>query len=86
MTFHPNQLKDPDNIETRFFLPMRKKLEDNKDKEVSEQTDHIQAKTIKLKLQSVIRFTRDPHNAIGLNRQDMNDLTEFIGTLQKNLK
>ena len=65
---------------------MRKKLEDNKDKEVSEQTDHIQAKTIKLKLQSVIRFTRDPHNVIGLNRQDMNDLTEFIGTLRKNLK
>ena len=45
-----------------FFLPMKKKLEDNNDTEISEQTEHIQAKTIKSKLQSIIRlmeFTRD---------------------------
>lgn len=89
MMLHPNQLKDPENFETMFFLPMRQKLEDNKDREVAEQTDHIQAKTIKSKLQSVIRlmeFIRDRHIYIGLNRQDMTNLTQFISGLQENLK
>ena len=68
---------------------MRKKLEENKDKEIDEQSDHIQAKTIKSKLQSIIRFTgflRDSHIFAGLSRQEMADLTQFIWELQKNLK
>lgn len=68
---------------------MKKKLEDNNDTEISEQTEHIQAKTIKSKLQSIIRlmeFTRDKDIFIGLNRQGMTDLTQFIWGLQKNLK
>lgn len=68
---------------------MKKKLEDNNDTEISEQTEHIQAETIKSKLQSIIRlmeFTRDKDIFIGLNRQGMTDLTQFIWGLQKNLK
>lgn len=68
---------------------MKKKLEDNNDTEISEQTEHIQAKTIKSKLQSIIRlmeFARDKDIFIGLNRQGMTDLTQFIWGLQKNLK
>ena len=89
MCLHPNQFKDPENVETMFFLPMRKKLEENKDKEIDEQSDHIQARTIKSKLQSIIRFTgflRDRHIFIGLSRQEITDLTQFIWELQKNLK
>ena len=56
MALYPNQLQDPESIETMLFLPMRKKLEDNKDKNPHEQTDHVQAKTIKSKLQSLIRL------------------------------
>ena len=56
MALYPNQLQDPESIETMLFLPMRKKLEDNKDKDPHEQTDHVQAKTIKSKLQSLIRL------------------------------
>ena len=36
MTLQPNQMEDPENIETMFFLLMRQKLEDNKNREVSE--------------------------------------------------
>ena len=57
MILHPNQLQDTEDIKTTFFLLMRQKLEDNKGKEEAEQTDHVLAKTIKLKLQSAIRFT-----------------------------
>ena len=89
MALYPNQLQDPESIETMFFLPMRKKLEDNKDKDPHEQTDHVQVKTIKSKLQSLIRlssFLRDRHIFIGLNQQQLLDLTHFIAELQKNLK
>ena len=41
--------------------------------EIGEQSDHVQAKTIKSKLQSVVRFM---HIFVGLNRQDMSDLTQ----------
>lgn len=89
MALYPNQLQDHESIETVLFLPMRKKLEDNKDKDPHEQTDHVQAKTTKTKLQSLIRlcsFLRDRHLFIGPNRQQRLDLTHFIAELQKNLK
>ena len=89
MALYPNQLQDHESIETMLFLPMRKKLEDNKDKDPHEQTDHVQAKTIKTKLQSLIRlcsFLRDRHLFIGPNQQQRLDLTHFIAELQKNLK
>ena len=89
MCLNSNQFKDPENVETMFFLPMRQNLEENKDKEIAEQTDHIKAKTIKSKLQSVIRFTdfqRDKQIFIGLNMQDISGLTQFIFGLHKNLK
>ena len=78
MALYPNQLRDPENIEIMFFLPMRHKLEENKDKDPHVQTDHIQAKTIKSKLQSLIRLTyflRDRRIFVGLNRQELLDLT-----------
>ena len=84
MALYPNQLKDPETLETMFFLPMRHKLEENKDKDPHEQTNHIQAKTIKSKLESLIRLTyflRDRHIFIGLNRQELLDLTQFISEL-----
>ena len=88
MSLHPNQLQSPENIETRF-LPTREKLVENKDKDPKHQTVHIQAKTIKGKLQSLIRLTdflRDRHVYVGLTRQDLGDIKLFIGHLQKNLK
>ena len=78
MALYPNQLRDPENIEIMFFLPMRHKLEENKDKDPHVQTDHIQAKTIKSKLQSLIRLTyflRDRRIFVGLNQQELLDLT-----------
>ena len=51
-----------------------------------DETAHIQAKTIKSKLKSVIRLTNfltDRNIFIGLTRRDISDLTLFIGTLQK---
>ena len=70
MSLHPNQLQSPKNIETRF-LPTREKPVENKDKDPKHQTVHIQAKTIKGKLQSLIRLTdflRDRHVYVGLTR------------------
>ena len=78
MALYPNQLRDPENIEIMFFLPMRHKLEENKVKDPHVQTDHIQAKTIKSKLQSLIRLTyflRDRRIFVGLNQQELLDLT-----------
>ena len=77
MALYPNQLRDPENIEIMFFLPMRHKLEENKDKDPHVQTDHIQAKTIKSKLQSLIHLTtlRDRRIFVGLNQQELLDLT-----------
>ena len=89
MSLHPNQLQHPENIETRFFLPTRQKLIENKDKDPEHQTEHIQAKTIKSKLQSLVRLTdflRDRHVYVGLTRQNLGDIRLFIGHLQKNLK
>ena len=57
LSLNPNQLQHPQNIETRFFLPTRQKLIENKDKDPNQHTDHIQAKTIKGKLQNLVRLT-----------------------------
>ena len=57
LSLNLNQLQHPQNIETRFFLPTRQKLIENKDKDHNQQTDHIQAKTIKGKLQNLVRLT-----------------------------
>ena len=89
MALHPNQLRDPENIETRFFLPTRKQLEENKDKDPEEQTDHIQAKMIKSKLQSVVWLTiflRDRGIYIGLDKRALAECKGFIWELHKNLK
>ena len=88
MPLHANQLQSPENIKTSF-LRTREKLVENKDKDPKHQTVHIQAKTIKGKLQSLIRLTdflRDRHAYVGLTRQHLGDIKLFIGHLQKNLK
>ena len=68
---------------------MRKKLEENKGKGPKHQTDHSPAKTIKSKLQSVVRLTnflRDRGTDIGLHKRGLVECREFIWELHKNLK
>lgn len=52
----PNGLREHEMVESCFYLPQKRKLTENKDKEVNEQDSHIQAKTTKSKLDSVIRL------------------------------
>lgn len=54
MCIYPNGLKEHGMVELSFFLPEKRKLIENKDKEVDQQECHLQAKTIKTKLDSVI--------------------------------
>ena len=42
---HPNALKDPELIKEWFFLLEKSKLIENMDKDVEDQTAHIQTKT-----------------------------------------
>ena len=50
ITVHPNSFVDNEVLENRFYIPQHNLLIENKDKELHEQTAHIQAPTIKSKL------------------------------------
>lgn len=55
MCLFPNGLREHEMVESCFYLPQKRKLTENKDKEVNGQDSHIQTKTTKSKLDSVIR-------------------------------
>ena len=50
MSLNPNQFRDKENLEARFYLPQKQLLLDNKDKDPKDQDPQIQAPTIRSKL------------------------------------
>ena len=89
MCLFPNALKEHDMIESCFFLPQKRKLVDNKDKDVEEQASHIQAKTIQAKLASLIRFLKfleDCSIYVGFTRAKLRGGKQFLGELKGGLK
>lgn len=53
LSLHPNHLVEPEHIESRFFMPEKQKLQENKDGSPSKQTRHLgrhhKKQTIKFK-------------------------------------
>ena len=56
MCLFSNALKDHEMVKSCLFILQKRKLIENKDREGEEHESHIQAKTIKSKLSSVIRL------------------------------
>ena len=56
LCMHPNQLTETELIESKFFLPQKDRLIENKNKDPKHQTAHIQATTIKSKPTNFNRF------------------------------
>ena len=46
INLYPNELRDKENLESKFFLPQKQLLLDNKDKPPLEREAHIQAPAI----------------------------------------
>ena len=70
----PNALTSEDLIDKQYYLPPKKLLIKNKDKEHCEQEPHIQASTIKTKLISFkkfMSFLRDRKIYVGLNFENI---------------
>ena len=85
----PNALREHDMIESCFFLPQKRKLIDNKDKDVGEQASHIQAKTIQTKLASLIHFLKfleDRRIYAGFTRAELRGTKQFLGKLKVGLR
>ena len=57
LSIHPNAFTDNELLASRFYLPHRNLLTENKYKEPHEQSPHIQALTIKNKLINLNQFT-----------------------------
>ena len=89
MCLFPNGLKEHEMIESCFYLPQKRKLSENKDKEVQEQECYIQAKTIKSKLDSVVRmlkFFQDRSIFAAFNRNELHTSQQFLRELRTGLK
>ena len=89
MMLHPNELKDEENLESKFFLPQKQLLLDNKDKPPEQQEPHIQASTIRSKLIPLNRFLRTLSERsifIGLNTVEVNRLKGMVPQCKANLK
>ena len=89
MTLNPNQLRDEENLESRFYLPQKQLLLDNKDKDPEDQDAHIQANTIRSKLISLNRFLRTLTQRsiyIGLKNREVEKLYGMISQCKLNLK
>ena len=50
ISLNPNQFRDEENLEARFYLPQKQLLLDNKDNDPKDQDPQIQAPTIRSKL------------------------------------
>ena len=85
----PNAVKYYESIESSFYLPQKKRLLENKDKDVEEQQVHIEAKTISSKLGSVVRFLKyleERSIFAGFSRQELNSCKEFLRELKTGLR
>ena len=89
MCLFPNALKEHEMVESCFFLPLKKKLLENKDRNVEEQQCHIQAETITSKLGSVVRFLKfikDRSIFAGFRRGELGATKQFLSELKSSLK
>ena len=88
LLIHPNALSNEDLIEERYYLPQKKLLIENKDKEPGEQEPHIQATTIKNKLISFNKFMlflRDRKIYVGLDGDNISTLISTCDSCKINL-
>ena len=88
MTLDPNQLRDEENLESRFYLPQRQLLLDNKDKDPEDQDPLIQANTIRSKLISLSKFLKTLTQRsiyIGLKNREVEKLQGMISQCKVNL-
>lgn len=81
MFMFPNALKDHKMIGSNFFLLQKTKLLKNKNKEVEEQDPHIQAETIRSKLNSVTRFLKFLENPSIFGRFERGERIEWHKTI-----
>ena len=89
LSIHPNAFIDNELVESRFSIPQRNLLVENKDKEPHEQSPHIQAPTIKSKLISLNRFIdfiEERLLYIGLTPEQLKNLRYTSNSCKKNLK
>ena len=89
LSIHPNAFIDNELVESRFSIPQRNLLVENKDKEPHEQSPHIHAPTIKSKLISLNRFIdfiEERLLYIGLKPEQLKNLGYTSNTCKKNLK
>ena len=89
MCLFPNGLTEHEMIESCFFLPQKRKLIENKDKEVHKQDSHIQAKTIKSKLDNAVRllkFLEDRSIFAAFSRPELNASRQFLRDFRTDLK
>ena len=89
MCLFPNGHKEHEMIESSFFLPQKRRLIENKGKEPHEQDCHIEAKTIKSKLDSVIRllkFLEDRSIFAGFSKTELNASKQFLREFRTGLK
>ena len=89
MCLFPNALKEHEMVESCFFLPLKKKLLENKDRNVEEQQCHIQAETITSKLGSVVRFLKfieDRSIFAVFRRGELGATKQFLRELKSSLK
>ena len=89
LSIHPNALTDNELVESRFYIPQRNLLVENKDEEPHEQSPHIKAPTIKSKLISLNRFIdfiEERLLYIGLTPEQLKNLRFTSDTCKKKLK
>ena len=88
LLIYSNSLTNEDLIEDRYYLPPKKLLIKNKDKEPCEQEPHVQAFTIKKKFISFTKFMsflRDRKIYVGLNFKNIKIIISTCDSSQVNL-
>ena len=89
MSLHPNQLRDEENLEAKFYLPQKQLLLDSKDKDPKDQDPHIQAPTIRSKLISFNQFLNTLKQRpiyFGLTSNEVEKLQGMISQCKSNLR
>ena len=88
LLIYSNSLTNEDLIEDRYYLPPKKLLTKNKDKESCEQEPHVQASTIKNKFISFTKFMsflRDRKIYAGLNFKNIKIIISTCDSSKVNL-
>lgn len=89
MCLYPNSPKEHKMVESSFFLIQKRKLIENRDREVDQEACHIQAKIIKAKLDSVIRllnFLEDRKIFAEFSKAELVATKQFLRELKTGLR